>query len=184
LVARWRPLPGERVHVSTLFARSLEPWCGSAPPLEPVRLSPPDADLEDAREWLGDHGRPEGGSLLAIHAGAGSRDKRRPLRSFAVLARRWLMQPQNGVILVEGPAEPGLAAGLSRRLADSRVIEAAQLPLRRLAAVLSLCRVFAGNDSGVSHLAAALGVKTRVWFGPTDPAVWCPPGALVSGRKR
>jgi ADP-heptose:LPS heptosyltransferase len=49
-----------------------------------------------------------------------------------------------------------------------------------LAAVLAESRGYFGNDSGVSHLAAALGVPTVAVFGPTDPAVWAPLGPEVS----
>ena len=53
-------------------------------------------------------------------------------------------------------------------------------PLARVAAVLSRCRLFLGNDSGLTHLAAALGgPKVLALFGPTDPAVWAPPGRQV-----
>ena len=36
-----------------------------------------------------------------------------------------------------------------------------------------------GNDSGISHLAAALGVPVVALFGPTDPAIWGPRGETV-----
>jgi ADP-heptose:LPS heptosyltransferase len=38
------------------------------------------------------------------------------------------------------------------------------------------CRLFIGNDSGISHMAAALGLPTMVIFGPTDQNVWSPRG--------
>jgi ADP-heptose:LPS heptosyltransferase len=41
-------------------------------------------------------------------------------------------------------------------------------------------RAYVGNDSGVSHLAAALGVPTIAVFGPTDPTVWAPLGPKVA----
>jgi len=53
------------------------------------------------------------------------------------------------------------------------------LPLRTLAGVLARCSVYVGNDSGVSHLAAAVGAPTVAIFGPTDPRVWGPRGPRV-----
>ncbi|MBI5084159.1 MAG: hypothetical protein HZB13_06125 [Acidobacteria bacterium] len=41
---------------------------------------------------------------------------------------------------------------------------------------LASARLFIGNDSGVSHLAAACGVPVVAIFGPTDPRVWSPRG--------
>ncbi len=49
----------------------------------------------------------------------------------------------------------------------------------QLAEDLGAAGVFVGNDSGVTHLAALLGVPTVAVFGPTDPAVWAPVGAHV-----
>jgi ADP-heptose:LPS heptosyltransferase len=48
------------------------------------------------------------------------------------------------------------------------------LPLRALGALLADAGLFVGNDSGVSHLAAAWGAPTVALFGPTDARVWAP----------
>jgi ADP-heptose:LPS heptosyltransferase len=45
-----------------------------------------------------------------------------------------------------------------------------------LGALLSRAGAYLGNDSGISHLAAAWGAPTLSLFGPTDPAVWAPLG--------
>jgi ADP-heptose:LPS heptosyltransferase len=49
-------------------------------------------------------------------------------------------------------------------------------PLGEIAALLSLALATVGNDSGPSHLAAAVGCPTVAVFGPTDPLVWAPLG--------
>jgi ADP-heptose:LPS heptosyltransferase len=48
-----------------------------------------------------------------------------------------------------------------------------------LGAVLARAGVYVGNDSGVSHLAAAWGARVLALFGPTDPAQWAPVGPRV-----
>jgi hypothetical protein len=58
------------------------------------------------------------------------------------------------------------------------------LPLTELAARLARCRLFLGHDSGVSHLAAAVGTPCVLLFGPTEPAMWAPPGAHVRVVRR
>ncbi|MER3484977.1 MAG: hypothetical protein C4345_02345, partial [Chloroflexota bacterium] len=60
------------------------------------------------------------------------------------------------------------------------VVHSTGLALRQLAAVLSCCDVYVGNDSGVTHLAAALDVPVVALFGPTDPRMWAPRGSYVS----
>jgi ADP-heptose:LPS heptosyltransferase len=51
------------------------------------------------------------------------------------------------------------------------------LSMRQLAAVLSRADAFVCNDTGVMHLAAAVGTPLVAVFGPTDPDEWKPPGA-------
>jgi ADP-heptose:LPS heptosyltransferase len=52
--------------------------------------------------------------------------------------------------------------------------------LRTLAALLRRGKCFIGNDSGITHLAAAVGTPSIALFGPTDPGVWGPRGENVS----
>ena len=55
--------------------------------------------------------------------------------------------------------------------------------LGELARWISGASLFIGNDSGITHLAAALGVRTIALFGPTDPTIWCPPGPHVTAMR-
>ncbi len=102
---------------------------------------------------------------LAREARAGSR------RSFEELARR-LEGRGMSVAWIQGPAEEGL-----RLPAGARAWR--NLPLPALAAALSRCALYAGNDSGVTHLAAASGCPTVALFGASDPVVWAPRGRRV-----
>ncbi len=52
--------------------------------------------------------------------------------------------------------------------------------LYQLAEWIGSAYVFIGNDSGISHLAAAIGTPTITLFGPTDPVVWAPRGTVVT----
>ena len=54
-----------------------------------------------------------------------------------------------------------------------------QLPLRHFAAFMTTCNAYLGNDSGPTHLAAALGLPTIALFGPTNPHIWSPRGPNV-----
>jgi ADP-heptose:LPS heptosyltransferase len=80
-------------------------------------------------------------------------------------------------LLAEGPAD----AVSARSLRDCRnAVPAATLPPRVLGAALAEAGVYVGNDSGVSHVAAAWGTPTVALFGPTDPLVWSPLGPCVT----
>ena len=52
-----------------------------------------------------------------------------------------------------------------------------------LACWLARASLYIGNDSGITHLAAAVGTPTLALFGPTDPAVWAPRGPNVRVAK-
>ena len=111
--------------------------------------------------------------FAVVHPGSGGRAKRWPAERFAETARR-LGRP---VVWVLGPAEaeePEL-----RELGRSVGTVVADPPLRALAGLLARCSLYVGNDSGVSHLAAAVGAPTVAVFGHTDPAVWAPRGEHV-----
>lgn len=56
--------------------------------------------------------------------------------------------------------------------------------LYELACWLASARVFVGNDSGITHLAAAVGTPVVALFGPTDPAIWAPRGEPVAVIRR
>ncbi len=110
--------------------------------------------------------------FLALHPGSGGAAKCWPLERFEVLAQR--LAGEAPFLVVLGPAE----TGQEWRHVPGAVV-ARDLPLRVLGALLSRAGLFVGNDSGVSHLAAAAGAPTLALFGPTDPEVWSPVGRVV-----
>ncbi|HUJ43372.1 MAG TPA: glycosyltransferase family 9 protein [Opitutaceae bacterium] len=116
--------------------------------------------------------------LIAIHPGSGSPRKNWPRARWLELVER-LDRP---TLLVLGEAEHEWLSAVRRP--DPRMHLASNLPLPALAAVLARCRLFLGHDSGVSHLAAAVGTPCLLLFGPTDPAMWAPPGDHVRVLRR
>ena len=167
------PFPKLRMHVTDHHQRSLAEVGIFA------TLSPPRVFLrEDEKKWAQDLVFSNGWrdkEIIVIHPGAGSRKKVWPPSRFATLGRM-LAGDSRRLLLIQGPADyktaPEALTGLHG--VPCEIIHG--LPVTRLAAVLSLASLFVGNDSGVSHLAAALGVPTVAIFGPTDPIVWAPKG--------
>jgi ADP-heptose:LPS heptosyltransferase len=63
---------------------------------------------------------------------------------------------------------------------ENPFVGAVHIPdLYQLARWLKSARAYVGNDSGISHLAAAVGTPVVAMFGPTNPAVWAPRGPVV-----
>jgi heptosyltransferase-3 len=113
---------------------------------------------------------------VAVHPGSGSPRKNWPFDRWAEICR-WLVQERRVELLVVlGEAEAGAALPAFGEVMRNR-------PLPELAHGLANCRWFLGHDSGVSHLAAAMGATCVLLFGPTDPAIWAPPGSNVEVIK-
>jgi len=111
-----------------------------------------------------------------IHPGSGSSSKNWPPAYFAEVIQAF-SQCNPGLII--GPADRKVAEEILSFLGNKKIILLEQLSLLTLAAIISKVRVFLGNDSGISHLAAALGVPSFVIFGPTNANIWKPWGREV-----
>jgi ADP-heptose:LPS heptosyltransferase len=85
-----------------------------------------------------------------------------------------LASRSNKILICQGPADAAIVQEVLAGLGSTPYLLVADLPITRLAALLSHASLFIGNDSGISHLAAALGVPTLAIFGPTDPLCWAP----------
>jgi ADP-heptose:LPS heptosyltransferase len=107
----------------------------------------------------------EPADYAVIHPFSGSPAKNWPLDRFRTLARG--LERRMTVRWCAGPDDPPLPGAV--RIDD----------LYRLACWISGARIYIGNDSGITHLAAATGVPVLALFGPTDPAVWAPRGEQV-----
>ncbi|MXZ35469.1 MAG: glycosyltransferase family 9 protein [Acidobacteria bacterium] len=123
---------------------------------------------------------------VALHPGASGPRKRWPARNFAEVARGLSRDPNCRRLLLEGPLDGEAVREVRHSLAEDSVRwETVRIEnLSRLAAVLSRCRLYIGNDSGITHLAAALGIRTIALFMDTDPRVWAPRGPRVELLRR
>lgn len=110
-----------------------------------------------------------GERLVALNPGAGWVTKRWPAEEFAQLAH--LLHGRNSLrpVVVWGPGEEALVERMLAGMDGLAPIVAPRTGLRELAALLSLMDVFVGGDTGPTHLAAALGIRTLAVFGASDP---------------
>lgn len=111
---------------------------------------------------------------LAMHPGSGSPRKNWPEERWAELLRRLAGETAARLLLIEGEAEAGRTGRLAAELPRDRVEVARNLPLIALARRLTRCQGFAGHDSGITHLAAALGLRCVALWGGSNAAVWRP----------
>jgi len=165
--------PHDRVHLAVHFLRAVAPerhW--SSPP--EVRFSLDPQLCERSVGLFAGVRR----ALLVIHPGSGSLAKRWSRSGFREIARRW-RERAGAVVVVLGPAEEGEADAWT----EEGITVAAGLDLVGVASLLARCDAYLGNDSGVSHLAAAVGTRGAALFGPTDPECWRPLSSRISSIR-
>jgi ADP-heptose:LPS heptosyltransferase len=162
----------------------LGPLVGSAAiPATTVWLS--DAQRAHARARLG-----PGGRTLALGPGANWAGKIWPAAGYAALGRE-LAGEFARVVLLGNAQDRDIAEEVAAALPLPVLNLAGQTDLMEAAAVISAAGAFVGNDSGLGHLAAAVGTPVVTIFGPGEPARYRPwsersecligPGARIDG---
>lgn len=174
------PGEGQKQQHTTDFLEAQVRSCGQPLVMEPLCLIPDPRELGDLRERIGRSWLEDRRRLVVVHPGSGGLRKIWPLP-------RWgaLMQWLGGwgdvqVLLVLGPADGRIRSFVSEWEQRGRVGVLEGLSLPALAALLSMANLYIGNDSGVTHLAAATGAPVVAVFGPTNPVVWGPRGPEIS----
>jgi len=160
-------------------------------PLDPWRVRKAEslikatkADINRGRELLEEINIVFSEKLVVIQPGSGGSQKRCHLDNFLAVAKE-LVSKGIEVIFLLGPAESEQFSDATikkiRSVACGRAAKyLTDLSLTGVLGLLSCADGFVGNDSGITHLAAALGVKTIAVFGPTNPDVYRPIGPAVT----
>ena len=126
--------------------------------------------------------RNEGGSTLnqlALHPGSGSERKNWPEAKWAELLQHLIGETGLELLLVGGEAEGERLQRLAAALPPRRLRVAQSLRLAQLAGLLEGCAAFIGHDSGISHLAAAVGLPGLILWSDTDEEIWRPPSEKI-----
>jgi heptosyltransferase-2 len=164
-----RPDEKQNLHATTVLLKPLE------------RLAIFDADAQPRLRVENPGERPlDGGHWLALHPGSGSPSKNWPERRWAELIAALTTDTEASFLLLGGEAEGECLARLAAPLPSSRCRIADRLPLPVLAHWLQHCAGFVGHDSGISHLAAAVGLPGVVLWGDTTEAIWRPRSERVA----
>jgi heptosyltransferase-2 len=148
---------------------------GETPPAEwpKPELNVP---AQDAREWRAKHGlQDDGRPVVAFAPGAVGPSKR--WTYFAELARA-LTAEGLSVWVLGSPAEAPLAAAIAAPAPAARDLTSPDL--RNAILALKCASACVSNDSGLVHVAAAMGTPTIGIFGPTSPWHWAPINPLAA----
>ena len=160
------------LHAARVYLQPLERLAiFDADPIPRLSLTPRPASLNP---------QPSALNLLAIHPGSGSERKNWPETKWAELLEHLISSTTAGLLLVGGEAEGERLQRLAATLLPARAQVAQSLPLAELAHRLAACRAFIGHDSGISHLAAAVGLPGLVLWGDTAEETWRPPSEKVT----
>jgi lipopolysaccharide heptosyltransferase II len=171
----WRSVHATRHYYDCARELDLPPWSevDHAP-----RLVLPPAAMDAARTFLRRHGVASGRPVVVMHPGGAGLGglKRWPPGRFAALADRLHDRWRAHIVVVGGKNDVRRAAAVAAAMRCRAIIAAGALPLPSSLAVIALCDLFIGNDSGPLHAAAAMGAPYVGIFGPTCAANFRPIG--------
>jgi heptosyltransferase-2 len=160
-------------HAALQLARPLE-QIGLHLDNQAATIYPAEEDREFARSFLGGATKP----VLALHPGSGSETKNWPIVRWQELGEH-LFSASYTVLVVAGEADEDRVRLLASVWKGKPVQFVKHLPLPQLAGLLESA-FFLGHDSGISHIAAAVGARCILLFGPTDSAIWAPANESVT----
>ncbi len=138
------------------------------------RLILPEARLRAGHE----HARRYGSTIITIHPGSGSVSKNWPPTKFCELAERLRTETALSPVFTLGEADDAVADILAGQAHAFDTVSSCDLVA--IAALLANSGGYVGNDSGITHLAAAVGIPVIALYGPTRSATWAPRGAHVN----
>ena len=155
-----RPNEKEKLHATKVYLKPLE------------RLAIFDADHVPR---LSINPKPYTLNQLALHPGSGSEKKNWPEVRWAELLQHLINSTRLNLLLVGGEAEGERLQRLAAAWPPARLSVAQNLPLTELARALQRCVAFVGHDSGISHLAAAVGLPGVILWSKSAVEIWRPP---------
>jgi ADP-heptose:LPS heptosyltransferase len=160
------------------LARILDPGIPESLQTEPLPFSGPKPDW--ATGWLQSHGIDSSTTrLVAVHLGVGpsAQYRRWPMERFLEFARTFSGLCPGLALVLTGSREERV---LIRRFIESfegRCVDASDLGgIEHTAALVRQCDLLISADTGIMHLAAAMGTPTVGLFGPNTPDCWAPAG--------
>ena len=175
LLTHATPLPSPRLHQIDEYRRLLEAAGVAAPATVPVwRLGDDAAAGAAVSSLLDECGVSRGTRAVGLHLGASfGSSKQWPAASFAEVASRLRKRGLRPIVL-GSPADAEMAAAVSAAAGWAIPSLVARDRPELLPRLLARLACLVSSDTGVAHLAAAVGTPTVTLFGPTDPRLTAP----------
>ncbi len=155
----------------SLESRKIEP--------DKVLIKATEVDINTGEELLREIDVDSGKKLIIIQPGSGGLNKCWNLDNFLSVAKE-LCSKDVEVMFLLGPAELDRFSKTKIKKISNVAKCLSGLSLTQVLGLLSCSYGFLGNDSGITHLSATLGIKTLAVFGPTNPDVYGPIGPAVT----
>ncbi|MBU0600469.1 lipopolysaccharide heptosyltransferase II [bacterium] len=105
--------------------------------------------------------------LVGINPGAAWKTKRWVKEGFAEVGNILAKEGKVKIIFFGGPNETSLVKEIMELINFKPIIATGKTTVRQMISLISKCKLYIGNDSGPTHIAASLGIPTVVIFGPT-----------------
>jgi heptosyltransferase-2 len=135
-------------------------------------------ERQEAGRRLRSIGRAADQLVIGINPGATfGTAKRWPADRFTALSRKLIEQENALVLIFGGPGEAALGNSIASRAGPRCINLCNETTLRQAMALIASCHAFVTNDSGLMHVAAALGIPQVAIIGPTDPVATGPVNA-------
>jgi lipopolysaccharide heptosyltransferase II len=142
----------------------------------------PNVEVEQSAAAIVAEHRSSSGPLVVLHAGGGQNPgmtlprKRWLPERWAVVADELIRQQAAQVLLVGGPGDQAAVAAVRQAMRESAIELVRRWEWGELAALIRQSNLFLGHDTGMMHLATAVGTPTLAVFGPSDPQIYGPYG--------
>ena len=172
------PEPDLGLHVSEYQCRQLDELGIPALPCPTPVIAPSQDDFLEAGRWVKQNLK-KGEQLISLHPGSGGSNKLWSVAGWLDVIIKMLGHNNIKITLLEGPADNHIVQQLCSELRSTSLLLANNWRLGKLAALMEQSSLYLGNDSGITHLAAACNIPTIALFGPTDPRIWGPKGLKV-----
>jgi heptosyltransferase-3 len=174
-VYTFQPFPpqGETIHVASYLASCLK---NSGLPVDP------DAALEQARKrgLLRGEEPMKPQSMIVFHPGSGSKKKNLSPEFWIELITMHELAVFEKRVLLLGPAEQEHYPVFSNKLKGTDMEIVASPPSEMLLSLLKTASLYLGHDSGITHVAALLGISTIAIFMNSNPLQWAPLGPDIT----